>query len=131
MQLDSNPHVRKRALNHLAKLFVSVRLRTEWFWVRVQLQLFFNSSHGLTGWRNVITCSVFRALNIDTESNTKYLLPLNGFFPFYFLNFQFIHTVIITQLNSHSVLSLNLQFLEQVHCFLTIFKLIINFFPQD
>ena len=35
-----NHLVRKRTLNHLAKLAkcLSVRLRTKWFWVRVQLQ---------------------------------------------------------------------------------------------
>ena len=36
-----NHSVRKRTLNHLAKLakLLSVRLQSKWFWVRVQLQL--------------------------------------------------------------------------------------------
>ena len=48
LQLGSNQNhlVRKRTLNHLAKRhlvslakWLSVRLQTKWFWVRVQLQL--------------------------------------------------------------------------------------------
>ena len=33
-----NHLVRKRTINHLAKLDQSVRLRSKWLWVRVQLQ---------------------------------------------------------------------------------------------
>ena len=34
---NQNNLVRKRTLNHLAKL-LSVRVRTKWFWFQVQLQ---------------------------------------------------------------------------------------------
>ena len=42
-------HLTKRSLNHLAK-WLSVRLRTKWFWVQVQLQLLGHISFKIWLW---------------------------------------------------------------------------------
>ena len=67
-----NHLVRKRTLNHLAKLtlkasltkWLSVRLRTKWFWVRISLLYLFGARSSLT-FRQTIDCGFTLKLVLD------------------------------------------------------------------
>ena len=69
-----NHLVRKQTFNHLAKL--SVRLRTKWFWVRVQLQSLSNINFMQVGLEILLlVCRTCRLL-IETGSRLKMFLNL-------------------------------------------------------
>ena len=69
-----NHLVRKQTFNHLAKL--SVRLRTKWFWVRVQLQSHSNINFMKVGLEILLlVCRTCRLL-IETGSRLKMFLNL-------------------------------------------------------
>ena len=120
-----NHLVLKRTLNHFAK-WLSVRLTTRWFWVRVQLQsVLYNACLAITdAIQGTNRDSIYAELGIESLSAGRWYLKLvlfyktvHGLSPAYLI--AYINFVSET---NHNTRSSSLRHLEELFCRIKVFQ---------